>query len=1118
MAKQSTSLPPLTQLLDLWTRHPQVEELRTLLSDHPLVLADGLTASSPALVLATLLRDAPYLIVADHEEHAAYLLGDLEALGVQACHYYPSAFNRHIKYGQREAAHEVMRAEVLSLLATGATPTIVTYPEALAEATPTGEEVSQSLMKLRVDDSISRGELRRLLAEAGFCEVDYVYQPGQVVYRGSLVDLFSYNSEYPYRIDFFDDRIESIRLFDVETQLSIKKVDQVVIVPQLTARDATAHSLLSLLPPQYRLWIARYDEMTDRMARLYDTPPVVGEEDAFSTQAEMRQLLVPPEQLHSELSHRTAVLATPTATLPIEARVIFETSPQPLYHRHFDLLTESLQQYKRAFYHTYFLTESPAQAKRLAEILHERGVDRLQPTVLGQVLHEGFEEKQLGIAVLTDHQLFDRYHKYQLKSQRIRNANAAISLKELRSFVPGDFIVHSDHGVGQFDGLVTIETDGRPQEVVKLLYRDKDVILVSIHSLHKLSKYMAQEDGAPVLSKLGTGAWERLKDRAKKKVKEIARDLIALYAARKEQPGFPFSADSYLQHELEASFEYEETPDQLKAVAQVKADMESSRPMDRLICGDVGFGKTEVAVRAAFKAVADSKQVAVLVPTTILAYQHYQTFKKRIDGLPCRIEYLSRAKSAREVRQILADLAEGQVDIIIGTHKLVGKDVKFKDLGLLIIDEEQKFGVAAKEKLRKLQVNVDTLTLSATPIPRTLQFSLMGARDLSNINTPPRNRYPVSTRLIRWNQETIREAIEYELARHGQVFFVHNRIHNIHNVAAQIQEAVPGIRIAIAHGRLSPKEMEEVLLQFAEGQYDLLLATSIIESGIDIPGVNTIIINEAHRYGLSDLHQLRGRVGRGGQRAFCYLVTPPLSGLSESAARRVKAIESFAELGSGIRIALQDLDIRGAGNILGTEQSGFIAELGFETYRKVFEEAVNEVKRDEYAALFAPKNAAEAELSSSLTDTAIDTDLDLSLPHEYIPQDSERMLLYQELDDLQSDSELARFADNLVDRFGPLPDTTRALLVVPRLRRLGSHLNLTKITLRRGVMILHLPPSDSAYYRSTTFEQLLRYIGQHSRECEIKESKEGRRTVRCRDVATVYRADEILTRLYEQLF
>ena len=1111
-------------LLDLWHNHPRIVELRQALQQDHCVELEGVTASAPAFILATLARETPYLVIAEDADSAGYMLGDLEALGVKA-YYYPSAFNRHIKYGQREPAQEVLRAELLTALAAGDAPLIVSYPAALAEAIPTQQEVAQSCFTLSVGDVISRDTLRERLLEEGFEEVDYVYSPGQVVYRGSLVDIFSYGSTYPYRIDFFDDEIESIRRFDIESQLSVDQCERAEIAPALQVQSGTASaggeqtSLLSLLSSDYQLWISRYDSLAEEWQSLYDAEMAVDYEGAFATQEEMRQLLVPCETLQRQVDQRRQIFAKPTEK-PLEecGHVAFATKPQLLIHRHFDLLVEELQLRKRGFFKSYFLSESSAQAQRLKEILIEREAEELLPEWVPLVVHEGFEDKDLDILLLTDHQVFDRYHHYQLKSERIRNADAAISLKELHTIAPGDYIVHSDHGVGQFDGLLTTEVDGKPREVVKLVYQNKDVLLVSIHSLHKLSKYQAQEEGSPQLSRLGTGAWTKLKERAKTKIKSVARDLIALYAARKEQPGFAFSPDSYLQHEMEASFAYEETPDQLKAIEQIKADMESDRPMDRLVCGDVGFGKTEVAIRAAFKAVADSKQVAVLVPTTILAYQHYQTFSQRLEGLPCRIEYLSRAKSDKQSKAILADLAEGRVDILIGTHRLLGKGVTFKSLGLLIIDEEQKFGVKAKEQLRKLQVNVDTLTLSATPIPRTLQFSLMGARDLSNINTPPRNRQPVTTRLIRWSQETIADAIGYELARHGQVFFVHNRIESIHAVAGQIQECVPGIRIAIAHGRLKPSETEEILLRFAEQEYDLLLATTIIENGIDMPNVNTIIINSAHRYGLSDLHQLRGRVGRGSQRAYCYLITPPLGTLTEDAARRVKAIESLSDLGSGMRIALQDLDIRGAGNILGTEQSGFIADLGFETYRKVFEEAVREVKQEDFAALFAAQTEQQAELGNALTDTTIDTDLDLSLPHEYIPQDSERILLYRELDELASDRELKEFSDRLEDRFGPLPPQTRGLLVVPRLRRLASHLGIVKVSLRREQMILFLPPSGSAYYQSKAFDILLKSVASYGKACEVRETREGHRSVKWHNVTSVYQADKILSTLYKALF
>lgn len=1074
----------------------------------------GLTGSSKACLSAALYEHRSLLIIAEDEQQAGYWYSDLTRLLPQRkIYFFPSGYRKHIKYGNADTAFAMMRTEVLTELAGGATPLIVSYPEALAESIPARTVVEEHLISLSEGSTVDRQELKETLGEWGFEVTDYVYEPGQMAFRGSIVDIFSFHSEWPVRIDFLDDEIDSIRYFDLRSQLSVQSVEQVHLVPCLSSgREEQGESLLSALKDDYVVWIERLEDTRQRVDSLWKLSleqDGVQESEAVSKLDWHRQLVAPPllmERLYrfpllvQEVEDKTGVLAT----------IFFHTLPQPLYHKNFERLIEGIQEYRNKGYTIFLLTDAPSQEERLRDILTEREASHLIPERLPLVLHEGFEDSELSLLLLTDHQLFDRFHKYNLKSDRIRNADMAITLQDLSSFHLGDYVVHNDHGVGQFDGLITTEVAGKPQEVVKLLYRDGDVIFVSLHSLHKLSKYRGKEELPPQLNKIGTGAWQRIKDRTKKKIKDIARDLIALYAARKEKEGFAFSADSYLQHELEASFLYEDTPDQLLATRAVKQDMESKRPMDRLICGDVGFGKTEIAIRAAFKAVADNKQVAVLVPTTILAYQHYRTFSSRLEEFPCRIDYISRSKSSKQIKQTLQDLKNGKVDIIIGTHRLVSKDVHFKDLGLLVIDEEQKFGVAVKEKLRRLQVNVDTLTLSATPIPRTLQFSLMGARDLSNINTPPANRLPVSTSLVRFSKEFLQEAIRFELSRNGQVYVVHNRIRDIDDLRTKVQESVPEARIAVAHGRMDPGELEQLLVDFSRHEYDVLIATSIVENGIDVPNANTIIIDRAHHFGLSDLHQLRGRVGRSNRKAFCYLITPPLDALPDDARRRVKAIETFSDLGSGIRVAMQDLDIRGAGNILGAEQSGFIADLGFDTYRRVFDEAVREVKMEEFPDLFA--DAAVRTAGGVAIEATVETDLDLSFPSLYVPLDSERINLYRRIDNLQSQQEQEEFAHELEDRFGsPLPESVIELLQVPHLRRLGSRLGLEKIILRRGMLTLHLLEDEaSPYYTSIAFDALIAYVAEHHSTCEFKENDRGRKLVRVHKITSISLACRIL--------
>lgn len=1075
------------------------------------LLVRGAVASFPSILLSSLYSSSPILYLAKDEETAGYLHSDLTCfLSREQLLFFPSSFRRGIKYGHRDEAGEVMRSEVVASLGNEEHPFIVTYPEALMELVPRQEDLSKHLLTLSKGESLSLPSFRQFLEENHFEMVDYVYNPGEVAFRGSIIDLYPFNSERPYRLDLFDEIIESIRTFDISSQLSLKEYDRITLAANMSGAEEGGNSLLALLPSKYLIGVEDFDLCVARFSALANEEATLVEGEGFESTEEMRKLLVSSEMLTQQLYTQCKLCLSESKTLSPTSSISFDITPQAPFQKNFDLFAQSLQKAKELGERSYFLSESKQQEERLSEILSAHEGSLLTPQYLPFTLHEGFTSSSLGIALYTDHQLFERFHKYRLSGRRVKNSAAAVTLKELQSFSPGDYLVHYDHGIGQFEGLFRTDIGGVKQEVVKMIYQGGDYIYVNLHSLHKLSKYRSKDEEAPTLSKLGTGAWERLKEKTKKKVKDIARDLIKLYADRKESEGFAYSADSYLQRELEASFIYEETPDQLAAVEAVKRDMENPRPMDRLICGDVGFGKTEVAIRAAFKAVADSKQVAVLVPTTLLAFQHYTTFCKRLKELPVRIEYLSRAQKSKKTSEILKELKEGKIDIIIGTHRLVSKDVLFHNLGLLIIDEEQKFGVSVKEKLRKLQVNVDTLTMSATPIPRTLQFSLMGTRDLSNIMTPPRNRQPIQTELIRFSEDIIKEAINYELSRNGQIYFVHNRIGDIEEVASRLQRIVPDARIAVGHGRMSSEELEELIVSFAQHEYDILLSTTIIENGIDHPNANTIFIDEAYRYGLSDLHQLRGRVGRSNRKAFCFLITPPLELLSDTARRRLKTLESFSELGSGMRIALQDLDIRGAGNVFGREQSGFIADLGFDTYHKVFDEAVREVKREEYSELFA----SEKDKLKAETETLFESDLLLAFPADYIPGDAERIALYRELDSIKESKEIEAFGKRLKDRFGEIPPEGEGLIAVPRLRAIASQMGIPRVSIFRKELRLFLPKDvNDDFYKGNDFGRMLSYVAIHTKEGHIEEGKQGQRIIRFENVDSVPKAISLLERI-----
>ena len=1107
------------------------------------VFLQGLRASSAPLLFCGVAQNGGkpcILIILNDQEEAAYFYHDMvQTMGDQNVLYFPSAFRRAAKYGQKDDASEILRTEVLSRLTTvepGAdTLVIVTSADALAEKVVSKSSLEDKSIRLSVGETLDREELQSLLLELGFNRVDYVYEPGQFALRGSILDVFSFSSEYPFRLDFFGDDIDSIRQFSVDTQLSTEKKDSVVVVPDMDKVEGAQVSLMDFLPADTVLAVKDLLLTADRMTTVSNE---VADQESLAARmrqvnasatdnaepVEMPRLLTAEDFLRKTTDFRVVEFGNkPTGVA--SATITFDTTPQPLFHKNFDLVSQTLTDYIVKGYRIYILTDNPKQGERLHDIFTERG-ENIQFETIGKTLHEGFADGVLKCCFFTDHQIFDRYHKYNLRSERARNGKVALTLKELQEFQIGDYVVHMDHGVGKFGGLVRVPQGGGYQEKIKIIYKNDDVVFVSIHALHKVSKYKGKEGEEPHINKLGTGAWENLKERTKGKIKDIARDLIKLYAKRLEEKGFAYSPDSYLQNELEASFMYEDTPDQLKATQDVKQDMESSRPMDRLICGDVGFGKTEVAIRAAFKAVADNKQVAVLVPTTILAFQHYQTFRDRLKEFPCRVEYLSRARSAAQVTAILEDLKNGKIDIVIGTHKLIGKQVKFKDLGLLIIDEEQKFGVSVKEKLKQLRANVDVLTMTATPIPRTLQFSLMGARDLSVIQTPPPNRYPIQTELHVFSPDIIREAVNFEMSRNGQLFIVSNRISSLPDLAAIVEREVPDARVAIGHGQMDPDELEKILTGFINYDYDVLIATSIIENGIDIPNANTIIVNSAQNFGLSDLHQMRGRVGRSNRKAFCYLLAPPLASLSDESRRRLQAIESFSDLGSGIQLALQDLDIRGAGNLLGAEQSGFIADLGYETYQKILKEAVRELKNDEFQDLFREQEAKEKgsgtgtgqgavgstpmDASRFVDECTVETDLDLCFPDSFVPDGSERILLYRELDSMEREADIQRFRDRLQDRFGQIPKQADELIRLVTLRRMGRELGIEKIYLKAGRMSLFFVANpDSPYYESEAFGAILAFIGQNPLTCRLREDGT-KRSLIITDVPDVERAISLL--------
>ena len=1138
----------------LYGELPQALALKKIIKEEQTneIWLKNLKASAAPLLFSSVAKNSNevFVFILSDADEAGYFYHDLHQLqGEKQVMFFPSSYKRAVKYGQRDAANEILRTEVLATLSRRESQNnlneqplfLVTYPEALAEMVVSKSFINDKIISLKVSQSYDIVALSKELTNLGFKSCDYVYEPGEFAVRGSLLDVYSFSHEYPFRIDFFGDEIDSIRTFEIESQLSRDKQEQIEILPELAKTNSKRMPLLRFLSNSSIVVLKDLSFVHEKVNQIY--------REGFSSQALTERLSGATEQEQAEIEkelQRENMLCSVTMlvedlaklkkiefgsthTLTPQVSIEFDITAQPLFHKNFELLKNTFEDYLLKGYKLYIFADSAKQQQRLHDILNKeinpegqstdvKEYARISFISVDKTLHEGFIDNTLKACFFTDHQIFDRFHKYNLKSDSARLGKMALTLKELQEMEVGDFIVHVDLGIGKFGGLVRVPSGESYQEMIRIIYNNNDKVDLSIHSLYKISKYKRGDtEQAPRLSTLGTGAWERMKERTKKRIKDIARDLIKLYAKRRHEKGFAFSVDSFLQHALEASFLYEDTPDQLKATQEVKADMERERPMDRLVCGDVGFGKTEVAMRAAFKAACDNKQVAVLVPTTVLAYQHYQSFSSRFKDFPVKVDYLSRARSAKQTKQVLESLEKGETNILIGTHKLIGKSVKWHDLGLLVIDEEQKFGVSVKEKLRTLKTNVDTLTMSATPIPRTLQFSLMGARDMSIIRTPPPNRYPINTQLSTFSSEVIADAINFEMSRNGQVYFVNDRISNLPELARLIEKHVPDCRIAIGHGRMAPDELEKILIGFMNHDYDVLLSTTIIESGIDISNANTIIINDAHRFGLSDLHQMRGRVGRSNKKAFCYLLAPPKSLLKQDARRRLEALETFSELGSGFNLSMQDLDIRGAGNLLGSEQSGFMEDLGYETYQKILTQAVTELKNEEFTDLYSEEmeHGEAIKVSDFVEDCAVDSDLEMYFPDSYVPGSSERMLLYRELDNIENEGELEAYRQRLTDRFGAIPRQGIELMNVVTLRRIGKELGIEKIILRGGRMNLQLVANPkSLYYKSSAFESLLNYVGNHPRQCVIKEQK-GVRMVVIAQVENVKEGITVLQNIHQ---
>ncbi|MBN1133043.1 MAG: transcription-repair coupling factor [Bacteroidales bacterium] len=1098
--------------------HPLVNEMIRTLRD---AKADeyylkGLAGSSKSAVahaVMSFLKGSHLLIFSDKED-AAYFYTDLVTFEgtSERTLFFPSSYKRSIQYKQTDEANIITRTQTLKRLSEKRVASfIVTYAEALVETVISKKNLEESTLEIRKGEKIDRAFLEEALKTYRFNPVDFVYEPGQYAVRGGIVDIFSYASNLPFRIDFFGEEVDSIRSFDLDTQRSLEPLKKINIIPNIQWEENRTEQRISFfefIPQGTLLWTEQPEIIKELVQNLFDKTDLGDPGNASDKVLFLRD----GEQIGMQMKQFRKIILDPAGKFEERRSWIFNTSSQPPFHKNFDLLTAHLKKNSEEGYTNYILSGNLRQIERLEAIFTETDPSLAYKTI-PDTIHSGFIDHDLKLSVYTDHQIFERYHKFRFQNRFSRKES--VSVKEILGLNNGDYVVHVDHGIGIFGGLEKIDVNGKVQEAVRLVYKDKDVLFVNIHSLHRISKYKGRDGDPPRIYKLGSGAWQNLKQKTKKRVKDIARDLITLYARRRELEGFAFSPDTYLQKELESSFIYEDTPDQLKATNDIKSGMEGAYPMDRLVCGDVGFGKTEVAIRAAFKAVTDSKQVALLVPTTILAFQHYNTFRERLENFPCTVDYLSRFRSYAEQQKIIKKLAKGEIDIIIGTHRMVGKDIVFKDLGLLIIDEEQKFGVAVKEKLKNIKLNVDTLTLTATPIPRTLQFSLMGARDLSIINTPPPNRHPIITELHIFNEDIIREAIEYEVSRGGQVFFIHNRIDTIGEIKAITDRVLPGIRSVIAHGQMEGKKLERIMLDFINGDYDVLIATSIVESGLDIPNTNTIIINNAHHFGLSDLHQLRGRVGRSNKKAFCYLFAPPVELLPADSRRKLKAIEEFSELGSGFNIAMQDLDIRGAGNLLGAEQSGFISDIGFETYNRILNEALQELRETEFKDLYMQSRpeTPKPEDSFMISDCHIDTDLELLLPDAYISSTTERIHLYRRLDEINGPEELQQFREMLTDRFGPLPHQAEELLHVVELRRVAKKAAVEKIVLKKNTMITYfVSDPESPFYRSELFQRIIGNIQNNPDQFRIREEKD-KLSLKIDRVNSVFEAYGILEKL-----
>ena len=1107
-------------LLGYYTSRPLVVSLAEKIKEpfpHHLHV-NGLAGSSDAIVMAavTSLTAHSHLVIMNDREEAAYFLNNLEnVLANNQPLFFPASYKRTFQLEDSDNASILSRAEVLSRLNKTSPIIVVTYPEAIAEKVVTRKNLEKNSIALRVGEKLSTDFINEFLLHHEFENVDFVAQAGEFSVRGGIIDIFSFANELPYRIEFFGDEVESIRTFDPSTQLSIQAMNHITIIPNVQTKllEDSRTSFFDFLPAGTSVWIKDVEAVLSFIEiNLKKAKELVDENKSYPS-TKLDEVFEDSLSVSEKINNKTTIEFGKRKYFLEATEYKFYFSPQPSFNKNFDMLIKNLQSNHAQKIKNVVFADSSKQVERLYAIFEDlekknRIENKVEFTTILLSLHEGFVDHDLKLACYTDHQIFDRYHRFRLKKNYSRNE--ALTLKEIYSLKPGDYVTHIDHGVGRYAGLEMVVVNDKPQEAVRLIYKDNDILYVSIHSLHRIAKYTGKDGTVPSLHKLGSTTWATLKQKTKKRVKDIAKDLIALYAKRKATKGFAFNQDTYLQNELEASFIYEDTPDQLKSTIDVKRDMEREYPMDRLVCGDVGFGKTEIAIRAAFKAVADSKQVAILVPTTILALQHFNTFSERLKDFPCKVDYINRFKTAAQQKETLAAMCDGKIDIIIGTHRLLGKDVHFKDLGLMIIDEEQKFGVAAKEKLKALRINVDTLTLTATPIPRTLQFSLMGARDLSIINTPPPNRHPVTTELHVFNEKIIKDAIEYELARNGQVFFIHNRVSDIHEVAAMIQKLSPKARIGVGHGQMDGEKLEGTIMEFIEHQFDILVATTIIESGLDIPNANTIVINQAQNFGLSDLHQMRGRVGRSNKKAFCILLAPPLAVLTNEAKQRLRAIEEFSDLGSGFNVSMRDLDIRGAGNLLGGEQSGFISEIGFEMYHKILDEAVQELKDTEYAGVFDQEPMAERKFVS---DCQIDTDMEILLPANYVNSVSERLVLYKELDNISSEEKLVEFGEKLKDRFGPLPQQALELISTIRLRWLAEKLGFEKMLLKNQRFIGYFVSNQtSPFYQSEMFSVVLKFVQKNSHRVRLKEEK-SKLSLTTRNIETVDNAIQFLQEL-----